>query len=162
MVLPPDPAAGVTSVLDYLEQTLQDCDADITHRGEGFFEFKVPIAARLVRDLTLRFGRRSWTPLSFVSAGSLSATPLRDLVVVSADVRISQYLLTRVAVFGLVTGALSAFGGPILALVVGVSAGLGMGAVCYALAQWEFGSWLKRLDRLLRDGPRKRGRLTSA
>src|SRR5437879_11892964 len=92
MVLPPDPAAGVTSVLDYLEQPLQDCDADITHRGEGFFELKVPIAARLVRDLTLRFGGRSRTPLPFVSAGSLSAAPLRDLVVASAHARCSDYL----------------------------------------------------------------------
>jgi len=28
---------------------------------------------------------------------------------------------------------------------------LGLGAVCYALARWEFGFWFQRLDRLLRE-----------
>jgi len=162
IVTPPDPAAPVACVLDFLEQALQEYEADITHRGEGFFDFKVPVAARLLRDLAVRwrFGSTYW-PLSFVGSGSFSATQVRDRVVVAAELRISQHLLTRGALVGVVTGAITAFNGAIPALVFGATAGLAMSAVSYALARWEFGFWFQRLDRLLRDG-RKSRRLTSA
>ena len=162
MVAPPDPAAPVVSVLDFLDQAVREHDADVTQRGEGFFEFKVPIAARLLRDLAVRWrvGSTYW-PLSFVGSGSFSATQLRDRVVVSAELRISQYLLTRGALVGVVSGAISAFNGPIPAFAIGAGAGLAMSAVCYALARWEFGFWFQGLDRLLRDGHQRR-RLTSA
>ncbi len=152
IVAPPDPAAPVASVLDYLDEALQEYDADITLRGDGFFEFKVPLGSRLLRDLALRWrlGSTSWS-LSFVGSGSFSATQLHDRVLVAADLRISQYLLTRVASFGLIGGVLGAFGGAIPAVVVGAGVGLGLGAVCYALARWEFGFWFQRLDRLLRE-----------
>ena len=162
IVRPPGSTSGLGPVLDYIDQTFQHYHADITHRGENFFEFKIPVGTRLVRELTSRLAGRSWTPLSFVASGTVSVTPLQDRVMVSADVQVSQYLLTRIALFGLITGLLSVVGGVIPALVVGVIAGLGMGAVSYGLAQWEFGSWLRRLDRLLRDAPPARGRLTSA
>ena len=55
IVAPPDSAAPVASVLDFLDQAVQEYDGDITHRGDGFFEFKVPIATRLLRDLALRW-----------------------------------------------------------------------------------------------------------
>ena len=86
MVAPPDATAPVASVLDYLDQALQEHDAEITDRGEGFFEFKVPIGARLLHDMALRWrlGSTSW-PLSFVGSGSFSATQLRDRVLITAD-----------------------------------------------------------------------------
>jgi hypothetical protein len=162
MVTSPDRASPITSVLDFLEQAVQEYEADITHRGEDFFEFKVPVVARLVRDLAVRwrFGSTSW-PLSFVGSGSFSATQVRDRVVVSAELRISQYLVTRGAMVGVLSGAISAFNGAIAGLVFGASAGLAMSAVCYALARWEFGFWFQRLDRLLREGRPSR-RLTDA
>ena len=152
IVAPPDPAAPINSVLDFIEQALQEYDADITVRGDGFFEFNVPVASRLRRDLTVRWrlGSTSW-PLSFVGSGSFTATEVREKVLVSADVRISQYLGSRVALFGLVSGALGALSGPVPALIFGGGASLGVGAVCYALAKWEFGFWFQRLDRLLRE-----------
>ena len=133
-----------------------------TSRGWTTVEFKVPIATRLLRDLALRWrlGSTSW-PLSFVGSGSFSATQLHDRVVVCAELRITQYLLTRGALFGLVSGGISAFSGAIPALVFGAAGGLGIGAVCYALAKWEFGFWFQRLDRLLEEGRQSR-RLTSA
>ncbi len=152
IVAPPDPRAPVTSVLTYLDQAVQEYDADITLRGDGFFEFKVPVGSRLASDLAVRWrlGSTSW-PLSFVGSGSFTATQLRDSVQVTADLRISEYLATRVALFGLVSGALGAFGGAIPAVALGGGVGLGIGAVCYALAKWEFGFWFQRLDRLLRE-----------
>jgi len=152
IVAPPDAAAPVESVLDYLDQALQEYDADITYRGDGFFDFTVPIGARVLRGLALpwRLGRSS-SPLSFVGAGSISAAQLADRVVVTADLRISQVVLIRGACFALATGAMGAFGGALLALIVGASVGLGIGAVSYALAQWECGFWFQRLDRRLRD-----------
>src|SRR2546422_5780333 len=98
IVVPPDPRAPVTSVLEYLDQALQEYDADITLRGDGFLEFKVPVGSRLLRDLAVRWriGSTSW-PLSFVGSGSFTAAQLRDRVVVTADLRISEYLATRVA-----------------------------------------------------------------
>ncbi len=149
MALSPNPADGVAPVLDCLEGALQDYDAEITHRGDTFFEFKVPILARLATDLTLRLGHRSHTPLSFIGSGSFSATPLRDHVVVSAEVRISQYLVTRVGVLAVLSGALNPFGS-VSSLLFGASVGLGIGVICYALARWQFGLWLDDLDRLLR------------
>ena len=162
IVVPPDSAAPVASVLNFLDQAVQEYDGDITHRGDGFFEFKVPIATRLLRNLALRWrlGSTSW-PLSFVGSGSFSATQLHDRVVVCAELRITQYLLTRGALFGVVSGGISAFSGAIPALVFGAAGGLGVGAVCYALAKWEFGFWFQRLDRLLEEGRQSR-RLTSA
>ena len=152
IVAPPDPLAPVTSVLDYLDQALQEYDADITLRGDGFFEFKVPVGSRLLRDLAVRWrlGSTAW-PLSFVGSGSFTAAQLRDRVLVTADLRISEYLATRVALVGLVSGAFGALSGAIPAVVLGAGAGLGLGAVCYALAKWEFGFWFQRLDRLLRE-----------
>ncbi len=152
IVAPPDPRAPVTSVLEYLDQALQEYDADITLRGDGFLEFKVPVGSRLLRDLAVRWrlGSTSW-PLSFVGSGSFSAAQLRDRVVVTADLRISEYLATRVALFGLVSGALGGLSGAIPAVVVGAGVGLGLGAICYALAKWEFGFWFQRLDRLLKE-----------
>ncbi len=152
IVAPPDPTAPIQSVLDYIEQALQEYDADITVRGDGFFEFKVPVASRLRRDLTVRWrlGSTAW-PLSFVGSGSFTAEQVRDQVLVIADVRISQYLGSRVALFGLVSGAIGALSGPLPALIFGAGASLGVGAVCYALAKWEFGFWFQRLDRLLRE-----------
>ena len=142
----------MASVLDYLDQALRGHDADITLRGDGFLEFKVPIGLRFLRHLALRWrvGSTSW-PLSFVSSGSFSAAQLRDRVLVTADLCISQYLLFRGGLFALVSGALGALGGAIPALAVGAGAGLGMGAVSYALAKWEFGFWFQRLDRLLKE-----------
>jgi len=163
IVKSPDPTAGVALILDCLEQALQAYDADITLRGEDFCEFRVPIGVRLVNDL-LSFGYRPgrWTPLTFVSAGSFSVKPLRDRVVVSANIQIGQYLLTRVAPLAAISGALSPLGGPVLSLVFGACAGLGVAAIWYVLASWEFGSWLHRLDRVIGTGARTRGRLTSA
>jgi hypothetical protein len=152
IVAPPDPTAPIQSVLDYIEQALEKYDADIAVRGDGFFEFKVPVASRLRRDLTVRWrlGSTSW-PLSFVGSGSFAAEKVRDNVLVTADVRISQYLGSRAALFGLASGALGAMSGPVPALIFGAAASLGGGAVCYALAKWEFGFWFQRLDRLLRE-----------
>jgi hypothetical protein len=156
-----DPAAGPVPVLDSLERTLQDYDADITLRGEDFFEFRVPLGARLVNDLlTFGYRPRRWTPLTFVSAGSFSVKPLRDRVVVSADVQVGQYLLTRVAPLAAISGVLSPLSGPVPSLVFGACAGLGIAAIWYGLARWEFGSWLKRLD--LEIGADAGCRLTSA
>ena len=151
LVAPPDPAAPIASVLDYLEHALYEYEADITNRGDGFFEFKVPIGIRFLSDLAVRWrlGSTSW-PLSFVASGSFSARQLHDRVVITADLRISQYLVSRGAVLGLAAGAIGAFRGPVLALALGAGAGLGMAAVSYALAKWEFGFWFQRLDRLLK------------
>jgi len=152
IVAPPDPSAPVASVLDYIDGALQEHDADITGRGDGFVDFKVPIVARVARSFVFRWrlGSTSW-PLSFVGSGSFSAAQLRDRVLVTADLRITQYLLTRGAVFGLLTGAITASNGALFALVVGASIGLGVSAVSYALAKWEFGFWFQRLDRLLKE-----------
>jgi len=159
----PDPPAGVTPILDCLEQALQDYDAEITLRGEDFSEFRVPIGARLINDFGA-FGYRPgrWTPLAFVSAGCFRVTPLRDRLVVTADVQIGQYLLTRVAPLSGIGGVLSPLGGPIPSLVFGTCVGLGIAAIWYSLARWEFGSWLQRLDRRLKEDGHRRGRLTSA
>jgi hypothetical protein len=152
IVAPPDPTAPIQSVLAYIERALEKYDADITMRGDGFFEFKVPVASRLRSDLMVRWrlGSTSW-PLSFVGSGSFAAEKVRDRVLVNADLRISQYLGSRVALFGLASGAIGALSGPLAALIFGASASLGVGAVCYALAKWEFGFWFQRLDRLLRE-----------
>jgi hypothetical protein len=152
IVGPPDPSAPVASVLDYIDGALQEHDADITGRGDGYVDFKVPIVARVARTFVFRWrlGSTSW-PLSFVGSGSFSAAPLRDRVLVTADLRITQYLLTRGALFGLLTGAITASNGALFALVVGASIGLGVSAVSYALAKWEFGFWFQRLDRLLKE-----------
>ncbi len=160
MVRLSDTAAGVTPVIDYLDQALQAQDADITNRGDGLLEFRVPLRTRLLRDLALRWVPGGW-PLSFVSAGSFAATPLGDHVVVTADVQISQYLLTRVGLFALVSGALNPFGS-ISSLLFGAAVGLATGAICYVLAKWEFDSWLSTVDRRVRLGHRQPGRLTSA
>src|SRR6266516_8157082 len=98
IVAPPDPTAPIQSVLDYIEQPLQEYDADIIVRGDGFFEFKVPVASRLRSDLMVRWrlGSTSW-PLSFVGSGSFAAEKVRDRVLVSAELQISQYLGSRVA-----------------------------------------------------------------
>ena len=152
IVVPPDPSAPVASVLDYIDGALQEHDADITGRGDGFLDFKVPIVARVARSFVFRWrlGSTSW-PLSFVGSGSFSAAQLRDRVLVTADLRITQYLLTRGTLFGLFTGAITASNGALFALVVGASIGLGVSAVFYALAKWEFGFWFQRLDRLLKE-----------
>jgi hypothetical protein len=152
IVVPPDPSAPVASVLDYIDGALQEHDADITGRGDGCLDFKVPIVARVTRSFVFRWrlGSTSW-PLSFVGSGSFSAAQLRDRVLVTADLRITQYLLTRGTVFGLLTGAIAASNGALFALVVGASIGLGVSAVSYALAKWEFGFWFQRLDRLLKE-----------
>ena len=160
MVRLSDSAAGVTPLIDYLDQALQDQDADITNRGDGVLEFKVPLGTRLLRDLAVRWVPGRW-PLSFVSAGSFAATPLRDHVVVTADVQISRYLLTRVGLLALISGALNPFGS-IPSLLFGATIGLATGAVCYILARWEFDSWLSTLDRRVRLGDGPPGRLTSA
>jgi hypothetical protein len=99
-------------------------------------------------DLALRW-RPGRTPLSFVGAGTFTTTLLRDYVVVSADVQISQYLVTRVGLFGLVSGALNPFGS-VPSLVFGAAIGIALGAVSYGLARWEFNSWLADLDRRMR------------
>ena len=160
MVQLADSAAGVTPVIDYLDRALQDQDADITNRGDGVLEFQVRLGTRLLRDLAVRWAPGRW-PLSFVSAGSFVATPLRDHVVVTADVQISQYLLTRVGLFALISGALNPFGS-VPSLLFGATIGLATGAVCYILARWEFDSWLSTLDRRVRLGDGPPGRLTSA
>jgi hypothetical protein len=152
MVRSPDPAAGVAPVLDYLDRAIQTYDADITYRGDTFFEFKVPIVARLANDFTLPLSLRSRAPLSFIGSGSFSATTLQEHVVVSAEVRISQYLATRVGLFALLSGALNPFSS-VSSLLLGASVGVGVGTICYALARWEFGLWFGDLDRLLRKNP---------
>ena len=152
IVTPPDAGAPVASVLDYLEGALSEHDANVVSRDEGLLEFKVSVGTRLLRSLTpnWRLGSAAW-PLSYVGSGTFTATELRDRVVVAADLRITQFLLARGALFGVVSGAIGALGNPGLALIIGAGAGLGIGGVSYALAKWEFGLWFQRLDRMLRE-----------
>src|SRR3989442_833406 len=51
IVTPPDPAAPVACVLDFLEQALQEYEADITHRGDRDLEVEETLAA--MRDVRL-------------------------------------------------------------------------------------------------------------
>ena len=155
-------AEGASVVVNYASSRAgaDKVVSDITNRGDGVLEFKVPLGTRLLRDLAVRWVPGRW-PLSFVSAGSFAATPLRDHVVVTADVQISQYLLTRVGLLALISGALNPFGS-IPSLLFGATIGLATGAVCYILARWEFDSWLSTLDRRVRLGDGPPGRLTSA
>ena len=156
----PNQGDGVIAVIEHLDRTLGDQDADITTRGDGLLEFKVPLDSRVLRDVMVRWKPQRW-PLSFVSGGSFSATPVRDYVVVSADINVSRYLLARVGLFGIVSGLLNPFHS-VSSFLFGALVGLGVGAVSYALARWEFESWFSALDRRLRLEDPPAGRLTRA
>ena len=165
----PDPSACVGSTLHYLHRTLRDYGARISLQGEDFFEFRVPILDRLVNDFgTMGYRMGPWTPLTFVSAGSVSVRLLRDSVIVSADVQVGQYLLTRAAPLSGIAGLVSPVGGLIPSLVFGAGVGLSIAAIFYGLARWEFGRWLKGLGLSRQIGPPlgrglpTGGRLTSA
>jgi hypothetical protein len=153
-------AVDVAPVINYLDQAVNDHDGDVTNRGDGLLEFKVPIGTRLLRDMVVRWAPGRW-PFSFVSGGTFTATPVQDYVVVSAHVNVSRYLLARVGLFGVVSGLLNPFHS-ISSFVFGAIIGLAVGAFSFTIAKWEFESWFSTIDRRLRLGDRPRGRLTSA
>src|SRR5437867_1775678 len=105
----PDSAVGPAAVLDYLQHAFASYDADITTRGEHFFEFRVSSASRFVREIRPPLTPRPWTPLSFVGSGSLTVTTKHDRVVVTVEVHTSRFLLLWSAVVLLLGGAFAPF-----------------------------------------------------
>jgi len=157
----PDSEAGLRAVLDYLERAFASYDADITTRGERFFEFRVSCASRLVREVRPPLTPRPWTPLSFVGSGSLTVTRKDDRVIVTVEVHTSRFLLLWFAIVLLLGGAFAPLTNLTGRFFIGALLGLALGGASYALAGWEFGSWFQRLGAELTDAVAS-GRLTSA
>jgi hypothetical protein len=157
----PDSTVGLAAVLDYLERAFASYDADITSRGEHFFEFRVSSTSRLVRELRPPLTPRPWTPLSFVGSGVLTLTQEHGRVIVATEVHTSRFLVLWSAVVLLLSGAFAPFTSLTGRFLIGALLGLALGAASYALAAWEFGSWFQRLGGELANVVAS-GRLTSA
>jgi len=156
----PNSAAGLEAVLDYLERAFASYDADITTRGERFFDFRVSSASRFVREVRPLLTPRPWTPLSFVGSCSRTVTPKDDHLIVTAEVHTSRFLLLWSAIVLLLGGAFVPFTSLTGRFLIGALLGLALGAASYALAAWEFGSWFQRLGGELA-GVVASGRLTA-
>jgi hypothetical protein len=155
-------AAGATpaAVLDRIQIVLSDNDAEITHEGEGFVEFKVPIGARLARDFGHFLRRPPWWPLAPIRGGTITLTEDLGVYRLTADVQTSAYPIVQ-----LLPVALGAWFAPVHGIVarviVGIACGFVLSSGIYLLAMWQFGSWLVRTAAEISDEA-ARGRLTSA
>ena len=143
---PPNGAKAAAAVLDRLERALYDHDAKITHRGEEFFEFKVPVGARIARGFGSAFKRPPWSPLSFISGGTISLTEHLGVYRVTAELRTSAYPGTRLVLAFAIGALLTPVHGVVARLVAGVVVGCAFSGVSYPLALWQFGAWLERTE----------------
>ena len=141
---PPNGAKAAAAVLDGLERALNDHDAEIGHRGEDFFEFTVPVGARIARGFGSAFKRPPWSPLSFISGGTISLTEHLGVYRVTAELRTSAYPGTRLVLAFAIGALITPVHGVVARLVAGVVVGFAFAGVSYPLARWQFGAWLER------------------
>jgi hypothetical protein len=134
------------SVLDFLERSLYEYDADITHRGEGSLTFKVPNVERLLRTLRPRVGGWGpWWPFDYVSSGTLSVIATPTNIRVSAAIEASQWHLLPAGLLAMLAGTAGPFHSPLERSVLGLLVGLASAVLFIFLGKWQFGSWLHRV-----------------
>ena len=161
ILAPPNSTQAAGPILDRLERAVYDHDADITNRGDGFFEFTVPVGARIARDFGSWFKRAPWWPLFFISGGTISLRDDLGVYRVTAEVRTSAYPILHLLVPFVVGAGMTPFHGIVPRLLGGVLVGFAFSAVSYLLARWQFGAWLERTGAEVSDDAAS-GRLTSA
>ena len=151
----------MAAVLDRLERALNGHDAEVNHRGEDSFEFRVPVGARIARGFGSAFKRPPWSPLSFISGGRISLTEHLGVYRVTAEVRTSAYPGTRLVLAFAIGALITPVHGVVERLVAGVVVGAAFSGVSYPLARWQLGAWLERTGVEI-SGDVTSGRLTSA
>lgn len=158
---PPNGAKAAAAVRDRLERALYGHHARIIHRGEDFFEFKIPVGARIARDFGSAFNRPAWSPLSFISGGTIRLTEQLGVYRVTAELRTHAYPGARLALAFAIGALITPVHGVLPRLLAGIVVGLAFGGVSYPLARWQFGPWLERTGAEITDDAAS-GRLTSA
>ena len=159
--LPPAHNVEPVAVLDRLDRALYDYGADITNRGEGFFDFKVSVESRIARNIVPTFKDRRWWPLEFVRGGTITVIEGSNVLQIRAEVRPSSFVFVWLTLPFVIGAFMTPFVGGGGRLIGAILLGLVFGGVSYILAKWQFGGWLERTARDADRDP-KRGRLTSA
>src|SRR5438093_6842424 len=135
--------------------------AYLGERGNGSLAFTMYFDSRMILDLAPRGLRaRPWTPFRALGAGTFSVSPQGHGVRLTAEGRISNFVLVRLVPVAVALTLIMPWHSWFARFTWSAVVGLAVGASCYALARWDLREWVTGLAQGIGAGVAS-GRLTS-